>query len=134
MAIIKALLIGVFFFILPTLVGMNFTRFIKEEKDNIIYSFILGYIVEFGIFQIYAIPCIVSHQSFSLLYNLFIGTVCALSILSIILNVKNYKSIFIHTIVITLLHMTLELHTLKYIQNFLNLLEKAQMEIINCLN
>lgn len=98
MAIIKALLIGVFFFIFPTLVGMNFTRFIKEEKDNIIYSFILGYIVEFGIFQIYAIPCIVTHQSFSFLYNLFLGTVCALSLLSVILNFKNYKSMFLHTI------------------------------------
>ncbi len=98
MAIIKCLLIVIFFFIFPTLVGMNFTRFIKDEKDNIIYAFILGYIVEFGIFQIYAIPCIVSHQSFSLLYYLFIGTVSALSILSIILNVKNYKSMFIHTL------------------------------------
>ena len=98
MAIIKCLLIVIFFFIFPTLVGMNLTRFIEKEKDNIIYALILGYIVEFGIYQIYAIPCIVTHQSFSLLHNLFIGTICGLSILSIILNFKNYKSMFNHTI------------------------------------
>ena len=53
--------INIVFNIFPTLVGMNFTRFIKEEKDNIIYAFILGDIVELCIFQIYAIPCIVTH-------------------------------------------------------------------------
>lgn len=92
--IIKALIAILVIFIIPVLLGLLVLRFWKEQINNIILAFVLGYIIEFAVGQLVSVPLILKDQTLTKLmtiYSLIIGT---LSIISLILNAKRVKEIF----------------------------------------
>ena len=83
MVIISILLL----FIIPEILGLLFTRFMKE--NNVFFAYVIGYIVEFAILQLLAIPMILLDAKFTTLLYTWSIIVLILVILSIILNIKN---------------------------------------------
>lgn len=47
------ILIAVFLGLLPFLLGLLYTRFIEEEKENLLLQMAAGYIIMFGTFEIH---------------------------------------------------------------------------------
>lgn len=85
--IIKALVALLALFIIPELLGMLILRFWKEQKNNIILAFVLGYIMEFAIGQLVSIPLIFKGGSLTQLVNIYVAIVGGLAILSFIINI-----------------------------------------------
>lgn len=94
MIIAQVLLTVVFLLIIPELIGLLILYFTKIEK-KIAYALPVGYIIEFAICQIISIPCIYTDLPFSLLFYTFITCLLVLTIISLIVNKKEFKSIFI---------------------------------------
>lgn len=96
--ITKAIVAIIVLFIIPELLGLLILRFWKEQKNNIIFAFVLGYIVEFAITQLISVPLIFKDATFTELMNLYIAIIGGLSIFSFIINifriVELFKSIF----------------------------------------
>ena len=88
---LKLLQGGIWFVIIPIILGMIPTHFIKSEKNNILYSWIMGYFIKFAILQIIAIPMIFADLSLDILLYTFCTLVVLLLIFSIIINRKNLK-------------------------------------------
>lgn len=91
----KALMALLVLFIVPELLGMLVTRFFKNEKNNLILSFIIGYIIEFAICQLIIVPFIYEEKTLTYLIDVLIKIFGVLSILSIIINIFRIKEIFI---------------------------------------
>ena len=51
MIILKMLMSLLVLFIIPELVGLLVVRFNKNDKNNLIYAFVIGYLVEFAIMK-----------------------------------------------------------------------------------
>ena len=64
MIILKGILALAILFIIPLLIGLLITNFLKDEKNNIILSFVLGYLTEFAICQLLVVPMIFIQSSF----------------------------------------------------------------------
>ena len=91
--ILKILLSILVLFIIPELLGLLICRFIKKEKNNIIFAFVIGYLLEFAIGQILAVPMILYEVSFSVLFNTYVIIISVLSIISFLINVIRIKEI-----------------------------------------
>lgn len=85
--ITKALIAGLALFIIPELLGFLILRFWKEQKNNIILAFVLGYIVEFAIAQLISVPLIFKGQTLTELVNIYVITISILSIISFLINI-----------------------------------------------
>lgn len=85
--IIKALVALLALFIVPELLGMLVLRFWKEQKNNIILAFVLGYIIEFAIGQLVSIPLIFKEGSLTELVNIYVSIIGVLAIVSFIINI-----------------------------------------------
>lgn len=85
--IIKALVASLVLFIIPELLGMLVLRFWKDQKNNIILAFVLGYIMEFAIGQLVAIPLIFKAGTLSQLVTIYAGVVVGLAIVSFLINI-----------------------------------------------
>lgn len=94
MIIIKGLIIILSLLILPELLGLLILRFWKNEKNNIIFAFVLGYIIEFAIAQLITVPMIFAKCSYQLLLIIYTTIMLILAVTSIILNYKDFKEIF----------------------------------------
>lgn len=91
--ILKILLSILVLFIIPELLGLLICRFIKKEKNNIIFAFVIGYLLEFAIGQILAVPMILYEVSFSALFNTYVIIISVLSIISFLINIIRIKEI-----------------------------------------
>lgn len=96
--ILKFLLSVLVLFIIPELIGLFICRFIKKEKNNIIFSFVLGYLIEFAIAQVLSVPMILYGVSFSVLLNTYIVIISVLSLLSFFINIIRIKDIINNSI------------------------------------
>lgn len=85
--ITKALIAILAIFIVPELLGMLILRFWKDQKNNIILAFVLGYIVEFAIGQLVSIPLIFKGGTLTELVNIYVSIIGGLAILSFIINI-----------------------------------------------
>ena len=88
MIILKILLIIFWLFLAPFVLGKFL---IKKDDDGIIYSWILGNILQMGIFFIVSLPLILLKQSFNKLVIIYTILVLILMILSCIINIKKIK-------------------------------------------
>lgn len=89
--IIKLIL---YMLLIPSLIGMIYTYFSKDNKNNILLAFVAGYIIEFALFEIIAIPITFLKIKFTTLLLIWNILLIALSIISVILNIKRYKEFF----------------------------------------
>lgn len=92
--IIKALIAILALFIVPELLGMLILRFWKDQKNNIILAFVLGYIIEFAVGQLVSIPLIFKGASFTELVNIYVSIIGALAIISFLINIWRIIDIF----------------------------------------
>jgi len=81
--------------IIPSLLGMIYTYYLKDEKNNVLLAFVAGYVIEFALFEIITIPITFLKVKFTTLLLIWNVLLIFLSIASIILNMKRYKEFFI---------------------------------------
>ncbi len=96
MSMIKSMaLIAVFLGALPFLLGLLYTRFVEEEKDNILLHMAAGYVILFGLFEIVALPLIWMRQSLSLLFGIYGGVLLVASGVSLAFNYRRIPGILV---------------------------------------
>lgn len=86
----KLILSIIYFLVVPILLGKLITYF-REEKKVITIEIVLGYIFEFAILQLIALPLIFLKSTFKTLLVSYCTIIVILSLLSIILNLKDLK-------------------------------------------
>lgn len=91
-------LILIFMGAVPFLLGLLYTGFVEEEKDNALLHMAAGHVIMFGAFEILALPLIWLKQSLSLLAGLYVGALILLSVISLILNFKRLPGIVLGAI------------------------------------
>lgn len=88
-------LLGIVYLVLFFLFGSFFTVRVKKEKFSFIQATVVGFFLYFTIFEIVAIPEKLFLRPLDELSKLWLGIVCVVSVLSIILNGKTWiKNIF----------------------------------------
>lgn len=92
MLILKIILGCIILLISPGLLGLIFTKFLKE-KNNLFFSFVIGYVVEFSSFELIYVPMYFAEMSFKSVLWSWTILMIALVILSVILNYKEFKNI-----------------------------------------
>ena len=90
---IKIVLSLVCLIIIPIILGMLIINFMKKEKNSLLYSILLGYFIEFSIYQLLIIPFTYMEKSFELLFYTSYGIIGILCFISIIVNFKEIKNI-----------------------------------------
>lgn len=88
MIAIKLLLIIFWLFIIPLILGKFL---IKKEENELIYSWVLGNILQMGVFFIISLPLILLKESFNKLVWIYAIVILILTIISSIINRKKIK-------------------------------------------
>lgn len=83
---IKILLLLIWLFILPTVVGCLWTRKTPEYSGNLLASYFYGLFTMFAWFEVLAVPMVFLKCSLTLLCRVWSGGVLLLAILSIVKN------------------------------------------------
>lgn len=96
--ILKGIFALSFLFIIPELLGLIITKFLDKEKNNLILAFVLGCLIEFAICQLIAVPLIFMNAKFTTLLYIYIGINLILLVVSICLNIKRIKELFINNL------------------------------------
>ena len=91
----KGLMILLILLIIPELVGLFILRFFKKENTNIILAFIVGYLTEFAVCQLIAVPYIYLEKTLTELIKVLTIIFGSISVLSIAINLTNIKNIII---------------------------------------
>lgn len=92
---INVILSIVILIIVPAILGMLITFFCKtNEKNNLLFSFVVGYLMEFATFELIYLPMYFFDCSFKLLQYVWTFLIIALVILSLLINRKRIKEIF----------------------------------------
>lgn len=74
--------------LIPFIIGLIPTRFMKKENGGIIMSLVLGIVITMGIFEPVALVFIFKKKSFMLLVKVMKLIWCMLALLSLVLNAK----------------------------------------------
>lgn len=98
MIIVKLLISIVVLLIIPELLGLLIIKFIKNEKNNVIFAFVIGYLLEFAIAQVITVPMIFFGISFFTLLKVYSAIILILSFISLIMNMMRIKEIFLSII------------------------------------
>lgn len=98
MIILKGLIAIVVFLIVPFLLGLLITRFTKNEKNNIILAYLIGYLIEFAICEIISIPLIFMQKEYNVLLITYVFIIGILSLISFVINFKSFKEIILDNI------------------------------------
>ena len=64
MIIIKGILAILWIILIPIILGFIITRKMEKYKNSIILSWVIGYMIEFGIFEFLSIPISLITDSF----------------------------------------------------------------------
>lgn len=88
MIILKLLLTIFWLFLVPFILGKFL---IKKEENELIYSWVLGNILQMGIFFIISLPLILLKESFSKLVIIYTILILILVIISCLINRKKFK-------------------------------------------
>ena len=81
------------FLVIPEFLGLAILRFNKKENISIVFSLIVGYLFEFMVYEIYAIPMTFLKMKFTTLSYFWIITIIVLFVISIKFNLDKIKSI-----------------------------------------
>lgn len=98
MIVLKMIISILVLLIIPELIGLLILRFTKEDKNNLIFAFVLGYLIEFAIAQILTVPMILFEVPFSILLITYTSILGVLSIISFIINIIRIKEILEYTL------------------------------------
>lgn len=90
---LKIMMCFLWFILIPILIGSTITHFMSKEKNNILYSILIGYFTEFAIYQLFTIPFTFLGRSFNSLYYTCLAIFLLLCLISIIINRKEFKNI-----------------------------------------
>lgn len=78
--------------IVPWVIGMIYTRFLPEERKGCLLSWVAGYIILWGLFEIIALPLIFQRESLGLLCMVYGGAACLLMVVAFALNWRGMVS------------------------------------------
>lgn len=81
-------LLGIVMFLVPFVLGMLYTRFVEDEKNNILMNIVAGYSIAFGLFEVIALPLVFLQKSLSLLIGIYGGCILVLVVISLFFNGK----------------------------------------------
>lgn len=93
MIILKGLIAIIVFLIIPIELGFLLLKFFEKEKDNILFAIIIGYIIEFAVCELLAVPMIFMQKSYNTLLCIYSLTIIILCIISTKINFKRIKEI-----------------------------------------
>lgn len=94
MIILKILISILVLYIIPELIGLLIVRFTKNDKNNLILAYVIGYLIEFAIAQTLTVPMILFELSFITLLKSYVIIITTLSIISFFINILRKKEIF----------------------------------------
>lgn len=94
MIILKMLISILVLFIVPELVGLLILRFTKNDKNNLVFAFVIGYLIEFAIGQLLTVPMILYDVSFTTLLKTYVAIMAGLAIISFAINIIRAKEIW----------------------------------------
>ena len=94
---IKILMSIISLLIIPTLLGLLVTHFIKKETSKLVLAWLIGFFIEFSITQIFTIPYIFIGKSFNMLFYSCYIIYIILSCISVYINRKEFKKIILDT-------------------------------------
>lgn len=94
MILLKLLISILVLFVIPELVGLLVVRFTKNDRNNIIFAFVIGYLIEFALAQVLTVPMILYDVPFTTLVKTYIAVMSVLAIISFFINVIRIKEIF----------------------------------------
>lgn len=86
MLILKAILTGIWFLLVPYLLGLYYTARMKEQKNSILLALLCGYAGMFALFEIMALPMIFARLPFSVLKYSFGIAAGGLALISLVVN------------------------------------------------
>lgn len=87
MIILKLIICFLVLIVMPTSLGLLFTRFMKQ-KNNLLLAFVIGYLCEFAILELLAVPMIFLKLKFTTLMYLWISVVLICTSVSLVKNLK----------------------------------------------
>lgn len=83
--------------IVPFALGLFVKRICKRERDGVVFCIVTGYVIMFSIFEFLAEPLILGRKPFHVLVWLAVGIFLAMTIFSLIFNVKEMGQAFVIT-------------------------------------
>ena len=90
--ILKAFLCLFVLIIMPEILGLLATKFMKE-KNNVLFAYVIGYLIEFASFQVVYLPLYFAGCSFKSVLYVWSVFMLILMIVSLIINRKRAKEI-----------------------------------------
>lgn len=92
---IKASIFTLFWmFLIPCVLGLGILKFDKKGNKNVLLAIILGFFLELLVFELLSVPMTFIGLTFNTLKNTWAIIILILSVISILINRKNYKEIF----------------------------------------
>lgn len=94
--IISMFLSIIWLIIIPTIIGFGIMRVLrKKDEKSIIEDMLMGLYFEFVVFELFAIPFVFLKRSFFELRNTWLFTILIVSLISLIINRKEFKNIYL---------------------------------------
>ncbi len=93
MLITKIFQMIIIVFLIPTILGMLITRKMEKYKNSIILSWILGHMIEFGLFEFLSVPISLITDSFMPLLISWALICAVLDVVSILINKNRFIEI-----------------------------------------
>lgn len=87
--------LAVFMGAVPFLLGLLYTGFVEEEKENLLLHLAAGYVMMLGSFELCALPLIWLGGSLSLLLSIYVGLLAVASLLSLAVNFRRIFGVFL---------------------------------------
>lgn len=72
--------------VIPWIVGMLYTGFLPEERNGCLLSWVAGYIILWGLFEIVVLPLVFRRESLGRLCTIYGSLACLLVVVSLVLN------------------------------------------------
>ena len=89
MFIFKSIMCLVILIIVPEILGLLVTRFMKNR--NVLLNFLMGYIAQFAVLQLIAVPMIFLKLQYKVLLYSWTSIISILTIISFVINFKNIR-------------------------------------------
>lgn len=90
--ILKIVLSFIILIIIPEVLGLLFTKFMKE-KNNLLWAFVIGYLFEFASFELIYLPMYFADCSFKTVQYTWSAVILISVVASVILNRKRFKEL-----------------------------------------
>ncbi len=96
MLVIKAMLCFLVLLVVPVVLGLLVTKFMKE-KNNLVWAFVIGYLLEFASFEVIYLPMYFAKCSFKQVQYVWSIVILIIMLISLIINRKRGKELFQET-------------------------------------